>query len=141
VTWYDGDQQLARELFGFENEERRIPGSGALFLGEGGRLLLPHIAGPQLLPYRLNRGLERPDVGGFSHYHAFVDACLGKGETGAHFGFAGPLSEAVLLGTVAMRLPGRNLEWDPESLMVTNLPEANRYLRRTYRDGWQVAGL
>jgi predicted dehydrogenase len=141
VTWYDGAVRPARELFGFESDSREIPGGGSLFIGEGGRLLLPHVAGPQLVPYRLNQGIERPDVQGFSHYHAFVDACLGLGETGSHFGFAGPLTEAVLLGNVANRFPGQRLDWDTEALVVTNFPDANRHIHPRYREGWAVAGL
>jgi len=45
---------------------------------------------------------------------------------------------AVVLGTVAIRVPGQRLDWDPSRLKIQNYAEANRYLSRTYRDGWHV---
>ncbi len=141
VTWTDGNRRPPRELFEYESDQRRIPGGGSLFIGEDGKLLIPHISGPQLVPYRLNRGIERPDVKGFSHYHAYIDACLGKGETGSHFGYAGPLAEATCLGLVATRLPNELLHWDAEAVAFTNSEEANALARPTYRDGWQMEGL
>ena len=52
--------------------------------------------------------------------------------------FAGPLTEAVLLGTVCVRMGGQRLVWDSENLKVTNLPEANQYLHYEYRKGWTL---
>jgi hypothetical protein len=48
------------------------------------------------------------------------------------------MTEAILLGTVAIRVPGQKLEWDSARMKVTNQPEANRFLKRTYRDGWHL---
>jgi predicted dehydrogenase len=141
VTWYDGGKQPAVELFGFVQPDRRPPGSGALIVGEDGKLLLPHIGEPELLPGSKHADAPRPKVDGFSHYHAFVNACLGRGQTGSSFRYAGPLAEATLLGTVAVRMPGQDLHWDAAQLKVTNLPEANRFISRTYRRGWHVPEL
>jgi len=141
VTWYDGSKQPPRELFPFESETRDIPGGGSLFIGEGGVLLLPHVGGPQLVPYSKNKGLKRPDLPGRDHYHSFVDACLGKDQTTSHFGFAGPLTEAVLLGNVANRFSGQELAWNSADLKVTNLDAANALIRREYREGWRDDGL
>ena len=138
VTWYDGEKRPPRELFPFEKENRQIPGGGSLFVGETGVLLLPHFSAPQLVPYSKNRGVARPKLKGMNHYHNFVDGCLGKAETGSHFGFAGPLTEAVLLGNVANRFAGKELAWDTESLKVTNVPGANKLIRREYREGWKI---
>jgi hypothetical protein len=55
--------------------------------------------------------------------------------------WAGPLAEATLLGTVAVRMPGQDLHWDAAQLQVTNSPEATRFLSRTYRRGWNVPEL
>ena len=49
------------------------------------------------------------------------------------------MTEAILLGTVAIRVPGQKLEWDSAKLKVTNSAEANRFLQRKYRDGWRLA--
>jgi predicted dehydrogenase len=136
VTWFDGTKQPPREVFGFESDSRKIPGGGSLFIGEGGRLLLPHISFPQLVPYSLNKKEKIENLGQRDHYHTFVDACLGKASTTSHFGFAGPLTEAVLLGHIANRYPGKSLEWDTAKMEITNLAEATGFVSREYRTGW-----
>jgi predicted dehydrogenase len=70
------------------------------------------------------------------HHREWIDACKGGAPAGACFDFAGPLTEAVLLGNVAIRIR-KKLCWDPEKLEITNVPEANPYLRRAYRKGWE----
>ena len=136
VTWFDGLKQPPREVFGFEKDSRKIPGGGSLFIGEKGRLMLPHIAFPQLVPYRLNKETKIENVGQRNHYHSFVDACLGKGKTTSHFGFAGPLTEAVMLGHIANRFPGTRLTWDSETMHFPFFAEASRFVSRDYRTGW-----
>jgi len=66
---------------------------------------------------------------------------LGNGKTSAGFDYAGPLTEAVLLGPLATRFPQTTLQWNGAKAKFTNSVEANNFLRRKYRDGWQVAGL
>jgi predicted dehydrogenase len=78
VFWYDGGKQPEVELFGFEQADRRPPGSGSLWVGEDGKLLLPHVGEPELLPGSKQAAAPRPQVVGMNHYHAFVDACLGR---------------------------------------------------------------
>jgi hypothetical protein len=75
-----------------------------------------------------------------NHWHSFVDACLGRGKTAAHFGYAGPLTEAVLLGGVATRFPGTTLHWDARR-MNFDVVAANDFVSRKYRKGWEVKGL
>ncbi len=139
-TWYDGSfappKDETVDLSGVD-----LPGQGALFVGEEGHLLLPHVGEARLFPEEKFRDYKRPEVPGANHYHQWVDACLGEGKTSASFSYAGPLTEALLLGVVANRFPETKLNWDAESLEVTNLPEANKLLKRTYREGFEVAGL
>ena len=61
----------------------------------------------------------------------------GNTQPGCHFGHAGPMAEALLLGNVALKV-GRRIEWDPVKFQVTNCPEANQYVRREYRKGWTL---
>lgn len=140
LIWSDGDKyppdHVRRHIDG-----REFPKQGSLLIGEAGSLLLPHVAGPQLFPSEKFKGYSRPKVAPRNHYHHWVDACLGKTSTAAGFDYAGPLTEVILLGTVALHSPGRELAWDAGRLEVTNLPEANEYIRRRYREGWEVAGL
>jgi hypothetical protein len=68
-------------------------------------------------------------------------AIKGDGTTNCPFAYAGPLAEAVLLGVIASRVPGRRLHWDSESLRFTNSDQANGFVRQDYRTGWEVKGL
>ena len=71
------------------------------------------------------------------HYVAWADACRGEGKTTSHFDYAGPLTETVLLGTIAIRVPGETLKWDAAAMKVTNSAKANGLLRKAYRKGWE----
>ena len=48
------------------------------------------------------------------------------------------MTETVLLGTVAIRNPGKVLKWDAKKMAFPNAPEADKYVRRQYRSGWDV---
>ena len=140
-TWYDGaDAPPSTGGLGVP-DGLNLPGQGSLFVGEEGTMLLPHASEPQLFPEDKFKDAERPDLGPRNHYHQWVDACMGKGETSSPFAYAGRLTEALLLGVVANRFPGKRLMWDAENLSITNLKEANALLKRTPREGFQVAGL
>ena len=134
LTWYDGEgKRPSHEKLGVD-AAAKLPNAGSLFVGEKGSLVLPHIGMPQLLA--ADRGpIER--VPGVDHYTSFADACRGEGKTTSHFDYAGPLTEAVLLGAVAIRVPGETLRWDAEALKVTNSPAADALLRKAYRKGWE----
>ena len=56
----------------------------------------------------------------------------------SHFGYAGPMTEIVLLGVLALRSPGRRLEWDSSDLRVKNAPDLNRYVHSEYGKGWRL---
>ena len=140
LTWYDGGHKPDESLVPL-GKGQHLPGNGSIFIGEKGSILLPHVGGPQLLPRDEFLAYQRPKLPGHNHYLQWVNACLGKDQTSAHFGFAGPLTETVLLGVLAARFPGKRLQWDAANLKVTNLPEANQYVRSTYRRGWEVEGL
>ena len=71
------------------------------------------------------------------HHAEWIQACKTGKPTTCHFGYSGPLTEAVLLGTVAYRAETK-LEWDPWELKATNCPEASRFIRREYRKGWTL---
>ena len=67
----------------------------------------------------------------------WITCCKTGKQAACHFGYAGPMTEAVLLGNVAMRAQGP-IEWDSASMKVTNNREAERYVRREYRKGWTL---
>ena len=78
-----------------------------------------------------------------NHFNNWIDGILGKVDKPlSNFDYSGRMSEAVLLGTVAARLPGKKLEWDDAAGTFTNSDEANVLARGyDYRAGWEVKGL
>jgi predicted dehydrogenase len=147
--WYDGKgAPKAHEDLILPNNDK-LPGQGAMFIGEKGRLLLPHF---MQLPKHIVDGKyqeldltlikESDNIGaptksydteGNKHYHQFVDACLGKAECSAPFDYSARLTETILLGVIAGRFPNKTLHWDSETAKFSE-PEANRFLDATYRD-------
>ena len=139
VTWYDGDQRPSAEIIKMAGGE--IPDQGSVFLGTDGVMVLPHVGEPRLLPEADFTDFKKPEVEGADHWVQFIEAVRGNAKTSANFDYAGPLTEAVLLGSVASRFPNTTLEWDAANLKFTNEQAANQYVRRTYRRGWEVEGL
>ncbi len=140
-TWFDGAYAPPETDNLPIPKEVSLPRQGSLFVGEEGTMLLPHVAAPQLFPTKKFQDQAYPDIEDRNHWHVWVDACRGEGRTESDFGYAGPLTESLLLGVVANRFPGQKLKWDTKNLRVTNLSEANELIRRAPRDGFQVAGL
>jgi len=64
-------------------------------------------------------------------------ACKGRGPATCNFDVAGPLTEAVLLGNIAIRA-GKELCWDGENMRITNDKDATNYLKESYRSGWSL---
>jgi predicted dehydrogenase len=140
LEWFDGafyPPERIRKLYSEDLKE--YPSESSILIGTEGSLLIRHAEPPQLLPEEKFSGVQRPKLPPLNHYHQFADACLGGEKTASHFAQTGPMTEAILLGTVAIRVPGQKLEWDSARLKVTNSAEANRYLQRKYREGWHVA--
>lgn len=139
LTWYDGSRRPPAEIRALlEGDD--FPGGGSIFVGTQGVLVLPHIARPMLYPDKRFRDLKFPDVKEEDHWGRYVEACLGGLRTTAGFDYSGPLAEAVLVGTVAVRLPKATLHWDAPALAFAEA-EANQFVRRQYRSGWAVKGL
>jgi predicted dehydrogenase len=139
VEWFDGEfypPKEVRDLF----TGKEYPAESAMLIGTEGALLIPHQQMPVLLPENKFKDYIIPNLEPGNHYHNFVVACLGGPKTESHFAQTGPMTEAILLGTVAIRVPGKLLEWNSENLEFPNYPDANKYLRRNYRKGWKVAG-
>jgi predicted dehydrogenase len=139
VTWYDGAAKPPIAVTALLEGDAQ-PHSGSIFVGTEGVMVLPHVAKPQIYPDAKFENFKYPALQEVDHWGSFVDACLGKGETSANFAYAGPLTEAVLLGCVASRFPQTTLEWNSRKLKF-NLSEANQFVKRTYRKGWKVKGL
>jgi predicted dehydrogenase len=139
--WYDGSFAPPKSEDVGLPKGTKLPGQASLFVGEGGQMLLPHIGEAKLFPQEKFKDFKRPDPGKQHHYHQWVEACMGNGKTSAGFDYAGPLTEALLLGVVANRFPGKELTWDAKKLVVTNNDAATKLVRREYRKGFEVEGL
>jgi predicted dehydrogenase len=144
VTWYDGKQRPPADIQALaidpdkdaKDKDNKLPDQGSIFLGTHGVMVLPHIGKPRLLGEAKGHAIEM--VAGENHWHQFINAARGEGKTTAGFDYAGPLTEAVLLGSVASRFPQQTLEWNAAGLKFTNVEAANQYVRRAYRAGWEI---
>jgi predicted dehydrogenase len=143
LHWYDGGMVPARPRDLDEDRELNRE-DGLIFVGDGGTILVEGWGGesPRLIPEAKMRAFQRPpktQPRSIGHHKEWLDACKGQGTTRSNFpDFAGPLTEAVLLGTLSVRLGGKKLHWDAADLKVTNSEEANKLLHYRYRDGWSL---
>jgi len=163
VSWMDGGIMPERPEELGDDEAFGNWDGGVLFIGTKGKLLTDsYDAKPRLLPLSLNEQinvketLERVPEG---HYLQWVNACMkgfGKAETSSSFDYAGPFTESLLIGNLALKAyfeidpnaknkgfwggtkyHGRKrLQWDAANMKITNFDEANQYVKRTYRTGW-----
>ena len=162
LSWYDGgllparpDELLPGEAFGNWD-------GGLLFIGTKGKLLFDcYGANPRLLPTRLMKEKQMPREKikrvPEGHYLQWVNACIagyGNAETSSPFEYAGPFTESVLMGNLAIRswlmknpnlkgwddkyLGRKKLIWDAKNMKVTNFDEANQFVKREYREGWSL---
>ncbi|MGE3309321.1 MAG: Gfo/Idh/MocA family protein [Limisphaerales bacterium] len=142
VHWYDGGLLPARpdELEGGRPLDAE---DGILFVGDKGKMLVGGWGGesPRLIPEALHREFQPPpktlprSVG---HHAEWIEACKKGTPTASDFAFAGPLTEAVLLGSIAIRMPGEELRWDSAAMKIPNLPDAEALLHYAYRPGWSL---
>ena len=144
LVWYDGGLRPPRpeEL----EEGAEMGANGHLFIGDGGKILSQK-KGYALIPAKRQKDYGEPprklprSVG---HYKEWIAACKGGPPAGSNFDWAGPLTEVVLLGNVALRqqlreeMTTKKLLWDGATLRFTNSEEANTFLKSEYRAGWSL---
>jgi predicted dehydrogenase len=139
LFWYERRQPPAEKLMG-----QKPSGSGCMIIGSKGSMYSTSDYGESyvLLPGAAFQGYKPPTPtlpraeGG--HHQEWIRACKGGPQAMSNFvDHAGPLTETVLLGNVAMRV-GKRVVWDAEKLRAVGLPEADRYIRREYRKGWSL---
>jgi len=144
LTWYDGGLMPARPA---ELEDgRRMGGADDnLYVGDKGKML-----GHRLIPESRNNEYGKPPEvlpRSPGHHKEWILACKGGPPAGSNFDVSGPMAEVVLLGNIAVRMgkelyeKGLKLYYDGPKMNITNLPEANKYIRREYREdreGWTL---
>ena len=136
AVWYDGGLRPALPRF---PEGQPLPDEGTLYVGEKGALLHTW-SGLKLFPEELMRkgeGIKRTIPRRSGTWGEWAEACRGGEPAGCNFAWAGPLTSLVLLGNAAIRV-GKPLEWDAERNQFSNNPEANKYLREVYHNGWSL---
>jgi predicted dehydrogenase len=141
MTWYDGGKKPPAEAV----KTGKLESNGIILIGDKDTLYVPNywgagffLSGAKVEDFKsVPETLPKP--GGFerNHHQEWLEACKGGPKALSNFDYAGPMTEAVLLGNVALRTR-RKIEWDSKNLRVINLPEANQYLRTEYRTGWKV---
>ncbi len=140
VTWYDGDQKPPQEVR--DLVEGKWPDQGSIYIGTEGVLLHPHGSTPPLHPKEKFAGFHYPKLEPRNHWFDFIDCCLkGDKKPSANWDYSGPLTEAVLLGCLCSVFPNQTLEWNAEKLTFNNSPEAAALVHRSYRKGWEIAGI
>jgi predicted dehydrogenase len=140
LNWYNGGKRPPDEVKALLGG-RGLNDQGSIYIGTDGVLYSPYIADPVLLPADKFKDYTIPKQQGADHYLQFVEACRGNGKTSAPFDYSGPLTESVLLGCLATRFAKTTLEWDAENLKILNEKDANQFVRRQVRKGWEVEGL
>ena len=122
-------------------EGRSLGNHGILYIGTKGTILGGGWSrSPRIIPETKMRAYHKPTkslprVKG--HHRNWLDACRGKGRPSTHFDYSGPLTEFTLMGNVALRA-GKKLNFDWKNMKVTNVPEANEFVKPQYRKGWII---
>jgi len=135
LTWYNGGPRPKV----LEAEDPSAWRAGVRFVGADG-ILQADYGKWKLFPADKFADFQPPEPtipASIGHHKEWIVACKTGGTTTCHFGYSGPLTEAVLLGNVAYRV-GEHLEWDPAQLKAANCPDADRFIRREYRKGWTL---
>ena len=141
LTWYDGGKKPAAALV----NGRELSSNGIILIGDKDTLHVPNywgtgsfLSGAKTEDFKsIPETLPKPPGFERNHHAEWVNACKGGPKALSNFDYAGSLTEAVLLGNVALRA-GKKILWDAKKLKITNAPEANQYLRTEYRKGWRV---
>jgi predicted dehydrogenase len=135
LTWYNGvpgpDLAGTRVFEGYRD--------GVLFEGEKGQLLADYTKHTPL-PEAQFQGFTPPKPtipASVGHHKEWLEAIRSGGSTTCNFAYSGALAETVLLGNVAFHA-GQEIAWDDKAGKVANVPQANRFLEREYRKGWEL---
>ena len=138
-TWYEGGLKPARPEIMEETDQ--FDSNGILFIGDKGMLSSPGWGGrPKLILGSRDKEFQRPAPTlprSKGHHRDWLDACKGGPQAGSNFEYGAALTEVGLLGLVAMRV-GKKIYWDAKALKCTNAPEADPFLKESYRPGWEI---
>ncbi len=134
MTWYDGN------LTPKTVADERVPGMGVMFVGSKGKMFADY-GSYRLFPLDKFADFKVPAPtipNSIGHYAEWIKACKDGSPTSCNFDYSGAVTETVLLGNVAFRV-GKKIDWDGENLRSPSCPEADKFIRKSYRAGWEVA--
>ncbi|MBL7111297.1 MAG: Gfo/Idh/MocA family oxidoreductase [Bacteroidales bacterium] len=141
LFWYDGGirPETPDEL---EAENKDLPAEGMMFVGDKGKILASFLCDqPRIIPEKkmieFTGSAEPPEEKSNRNRRVWIDAFKEGAQSPGTFLKAGPVTETILLGAVALRA-GKKLEYDAQNMKITNVPEANQYFFREYRKGWEL---
>jgi predicted dehydrogenase len=152
LMWYEAGQKPDPMLA----NQKTLPRNGTIMIGSKDTLYVPHYWGPGTfksgakiedfseVPVTLPRMAGSENEGNIdaNHHQEWIAAIKASRPEMAmsNFDYAGPMTEAVLLGNIAVRA-GKKVEWDAKTMTITNDKDANRFVRDEYRKGWEIDGM
>ncbi|MFT4533927.1 MAG: putative dehydrogenase [Saprospiraceae bacterium] len=161
MSWYDGGLMPPRPAELMDDEPMGNWDGGVIFEGTAGKIMCDcYAANPRLLPLKRMDSFKEPEqtlarVKNENHQQNWISAIRGDEEASSSFDYAGPLTEIVLMGNLAIRSlyaqeerddrgkkymaytgTGIRLAWDGEAMNITNYDPANQFVKREYRDGF-----
>jgi predicted dehydrogenase len=141
LTWFDGHFKVPRPPM--LEPDRQMPESGAVIYGSKETLMHDShgASGLRVIPEARMQTFKRPPktlprVKG-KHEEDWIRACKDGQQACSPFEYGGPLTEMILLGVIAMRVPNEKLEWDSAKMQFNNA-KANEFVKATYREGWSL---
>ena len=140
ISWRDGGLQPSNKGSHLPSNEA-LPKSGSMVIGEEGTLVIPHVAEPRLYFDDEAKDTTFELADDRDHYHGWIDGCLSGEQPSASFEYGGLITETILLANIAVRFPKTKLKWDAPNMRITNVEEANKWLTRDYREGWELEKL
>lgn len=140
ITWNDGGRLPSTKNSHLPVREA-LPRSGSMLIGEEGTLIIPHVQAPRLYFPGKEMSQDYEMAEDLDHYHGWIDGCILDKQPSDGFDYGGLLTETILLANIAIRFPGEKLKWDAEKMEFPDRPEANRWVTRDYREGWDLPSL
>jgi len=146
MTWYDGGNLPPRPANIPVDVKLGEGDNGTLMIGTKGAITCdtygdnPRLLGGDFSDFK-KPDPKYPRVPGqqwLQPYREWTDAIKAGVKPGSNFDYSGPFTEWVVMGNLSLHFPGQKLEWDAKNMKVTNVAEANKYVMREYRKGWEL---
>jgi hypothetical protein len=139
LFWYDGGMKPVTPDE-YSADGKSLEREGMMFVGEKGKIIAD-FRGENPVLYSGNKPASSekstPETSGKDRNDVWINSFKNNTQSPGSFIYAGPVTETILLGAVALRA-GKKVEYDTANMKITNIPEANKFLVREYRKGWEL---